>query len=133
VCGCTPTTCAAENKNCGTISDGCGKTLDCGDCQGQQTCGGGGKANVCGGCTPLTDCPAGYDCGTIPDGCGGNVVCGGCNDNVACTDDSCNGSHKCVHDPNDAKCDDNDTCTVDMCTGTSCTHVSMCDPDAATP
>ena len=51
-CGCTPTTCEAEEKNCGNIPDGCGGTLDCGECmQDRQTCGGGGTPNVCG-CQP---------------------------------------------------------------------------------
>jgi endo-1,4-beta-D-glucanase Y len=46
---CTPTTCAAQGKNCGSIPDGCGTTLTCGSCTAPQTCGGGGTANVCGG------------------------------------------------------------------------------------
>jgi hypothetical protein len=46
---CTPTTCAAQGKSCGTISDGCGGTLTCGSCTSPQTCGGGGTPNVCGG------------------------------------------------------------------------------------
>jgi hypothetical protein len=46
--GCVPTTCAAQAKNCGTISDGCGGTLACGTCTSPATCGGGGIANVCG-------------------------------------------------------------------------------------
>jgi hypothetical protein len=46
--GCTPTTCAAQGKNCGTISNGCGGTLTCRSCTAPQTCGGGGVANVCG-------------------------------------------------------------------------------------
>jgi hypothetical protein len=51
---CTPTTCAAQGKNCGTISNGCGGTLSCGACAAPQTCGGGGVANVCGGGTSAT-------------------------------------------------------------------------------
>lgn len=31
-CGCTATTCSAQGKNCGTISNGCGETLNCGTC-----------------------------------------------------------------------------------------------------
>jgi len=27
---CTPTTCVAQGKNCGTIANGCGGTLSCG-------------------------------------------------------------------------------------------------------
>jgi hypothetical protein len=46
---CTPTTCAASGKNCGTLDDGCGHALACGSCASPQSCGGGGVANVCGG------------------------------------------------------------------------------------
>jgi phosphatidylinositol-3-phosphatase len=46
---CEPTTCAAQRKNCGSIPDGCGATIDCGSCTSPQTCGGDGSANVCGG------------------------------------------------------------------------------------
>jgi hypothetical protein len=53
VCGCTPTTCSAQGKNCGSIADGCGGTLTCGSCTSPQTCGGGGTANVCGGGSTL--------------------------------------------------------------------------------
>src|SRR5215212_2794941 len=35
--GCTPTTCAAQGKNCGTIPDGCGTQLRC----GPDSCGPG--------------------------------------------------------------------------------------------
>src|SRR5207302_949588 len=37
--GCTPTTCSAQGKNCGSLSDGCGGTLSCGSCSSPQTCG----------------------------------------------------------------------------------------------
>lgn len=46
---CTPTTCAAQGRVCGAISDGCGGTLRCGTCPSGQSCS---DANVCvGGCT----------------------------------------------------------------------------------
>lgn len=52
VCGCTKTTCAAEGKNCGTIPDGCGGELNCGEtCPNFETCGAGGEPNVCS-CRP---------------------------------------------------------------------------------
>jgi Bacterial Ig domain len=41
---CVPSTCAAQGKNCGTVSDGCGGTLSCGTCQSGQTCS---ANNVC--------------------------------------------------------------------------------------
>ncbi|HEY5957179.1 MAG TPA: kelch repeat-containing protein, partial [Polyangiaceae bacterium] len=40
---CTPTTCAAQGKTCGSISNGCGSSIDCGTCPSGQTCSG----NVC--------------------------------------------------------------------------------------
>jgi len=45
---CFATTCEAQGKNCGSIPDGCGGSLDCGGCSGLEICGGGGQANVCG-------------------------------------------------------------------------------------
>src|SRR5881296_2312130 len=81
---CTPTTCAAQGKNCGTIPNGCRGTLTCGACTAPQACGGGGIANVCGlgtpppACTPTTCAAQGKTCGTIPDGCGGTLTCGAC-------------------------------------------------------
>src|SRR5438876_6146930 len=72
---CTPTTCAAQGKDCGTIPNGCRGTLTCGACTAPQTCGGGGIANVCGlgtpppACTPTTCAAQGTNCGTIPADC----------------------------------------------------------------
>jgi hypothetical protein len=68
VCGCTPTTCAALDKNCGAVADGCGGSLDCGTCTGYDTCDGSGVANICG-CTPH----CGACCGG-PNGCGGTCA-----------------------------------------------------------
>jgi hypothetical protein len=65
---CVPTKCdQPTGKYCGTIGDGCGKSVDCGGCAGADTCGGSGVANVCGNpagrCTNLclrqAMCPAG--------------------------------------------------------------------------
>ncbi len=87
VCGstCTPTTCAAAGKNCGSISNGCGGTLNCGSCASPQTCGGGGVANVCGStCTPTTCAAAGKNCGSISNGCGGTLSCGSCTSPQTC-------------------------------------------------
>jgi chitinase len=82
---CTPTTCSAQGKNCGSISDGCGGTLSCGSCTSPQTCGGGGTANVCGSsCTPTTCSAQGKNCGSISDGCGGTLSCGSCTSPQTC-------------------------------------------------
>lgn len=45
---CVPLTCESQGKNCGEISDGCGGTVICGECQGDFSCGGSGTPNVCG-------------------------------------------------------------------------------------
>jgi hypothetical protein len=45
---CSPITCAAEDVNCGSLSDGCGNTLQCGTCTVPETCGGAGTSGVCG-------------------------------------------------------------------------------------
>jgi len=72
-CRCTQTTCAAQGKNCGTISDGCGGILDCGACAGGNTC----TNNVCT-CVPTTCAAQGKNCGTISNGCGSQLNCGSC-------------------------------------------------------
>jgi hypothetical protein len=140
VCGCTPTTCLAEGKNCGSISDGCGRTLNCGTCQGRQFCGGGGEDNVCGGCTPDTSCAEeAWKCGTLNTGCA-MVSCGTCDDPEQCgpnhtciciplekcpagfecgtVPDGCGGTLTCG-----GSCNDNIDCTVDSCNnGHKCQH-----------
>jgi GH18 family chitinase len=83
---CTPTTCAAQGKECGTIADGCGGNLNCGSCTSPESCGGGtpSVANVCG-CTPTVTCAgAGKNCGSIADGCGGSLNCGTCTSPATC-------------------------------------------------
>ncbi len=89
---CRPTTCAALQKNCGQVSDGCGGTLACGTCAGAETCGGTGLANVCGPgtCMPATCMSAGADCGTLSDGCAAQLNCGGCP-----SGSFCNGANEC--------------------------------------
>jgi hypothetical protein len=70
--GCTKTTCAAQGKNCGSIPDGCGKTLACGTCSAPKTCVAGVCVRLDGGMPPdlaaadLAPRP-GPDSGTAPD------------------------------------------------------------------
>ncbi|MDC0709548.1 hypothetical protein POL68_13845 [Stigmatella sp. ncwal1] len=45
---CTPVSCEDRGAQCGSLSDGCGGTLQCGTCSGGTTCGGGGGEHVCG-------------------------------------------------------------------------------------
>lgn len=37
--GCRPLTCETVRAECGTLDDGCGGTLSCGDCEAPETCG----------------------------------------------------------------------------------------------
>ncbi|MFT3772652.1 MAG: hypothetical protein QM820_45250 [Minicystis sp.] len=77
---CTPTTCAAQNIQCGPAGDGCGGILQCGNCPAGQSCGGGGTSSVCGApmCTPKTCAQQNIQCGPAGDGCGNLVQCGSC-------------------------------------------------------
>jgi hypothetical protein len=119
---------AAANAECGYISDGCGGTVECGNCAKGLTCATGGIANRCGppeepwqcavedrqcGKTSLTCGGKQYTCGTCtkPDVCNENGKCGPpCTpalppdaSNVACGtfDDGCKGkiSKACPESP----------------------------------
>ncbi|MGH7272738.1 MAG: hypothetical protein ACREJ3_20100, partial [Polyangiaceae bacterium] len=84
---CTPRTCQDLGYTCGTNSDGCGGTIDCGSCATPDYCGGGGFSK-CGNpltppdggpiCTPKTCMDLGYTCGPNSDGCGHEIDCGTC-------------------------------------------------------
>jgi hypothetical protein len=80
---CTPLTCAQQNITCGPAGDGCGGSLNCGNCVAPQTCGGGGVGGQCGypdagSCTPKTCAQLNINCGPAGDGCGGSLNCGNC-------------------------------------------------------
>ena len=49
-CSCTPATCQSLGKTCGTWSDGCGGTLQCGSCPNQQICVNGTSCQGCDVC-----------------------------------------------------------------------------------
>jgi len=82
--GCETKTCAAQGFECGTQSDGCSATLDCGACSPDKDC-------VTGKCTcrPTTCATLGAQCGTVNDGCGGALDCGKCAAGQACEDGKC--------------------------------------------
>jgi hypothetical protein len=94
VCGtsgtaCVPKTCADLGANCGPVADGCGGlTADCGTCTAPDTCGGGGKASVCGhppACVAKTCTDFPGTCGPQADGCGGvTASCGSCTAPQSC-------------------------------------------------
>jgi hypothetical protein len=80
--GCVKKTCSDLGANCGPQGDGCGGTIQCGDCKAPETCGGGGTPSQCGGnsgCVPKTCAQLGANCGAQGDGCGGLIPsCGTC-------------------------------------------------------
>jgi hypothetical protein len=63
--------CPDLGRSCGTASDGCGGSVDCGSCPGQQVCLSNGTC-----CQPLT-CNSRCDYAG-PDGCGGFIQCPVC-------------------------------------------------------
>jgi hypothetical protein len=73
---------------CGTITDGCGHTMNC-SCAAGQVCSGG----VCN--APLPECDAtdaGVACGTVANACGsGSVSCGTCPTGGQCVKGRCTG------------------------------------------
>jgi hypothetical protein len=83
---CTPTTCAAQNLQCGPAGDGCGNLIQCGTCPNGEYCGGGGPG-VCGttsSCTPSTCAAQSIQCGQAGDGCGNVLNCGNCPTGEVC-------------------------------------------------
>lgn len=94
---CTPTTCAASQKDCGSLADGCDGVLSCGNCASGSSCSGGGVANVCGSgsvCTAESDVAfcrrLNKSCGELvaQDNCGTPrtvASCGDCVSAAPCT------------------------------------------------
>ncbi len=90
---CKPKTCVELGYDCGPNADGCGGSVNCGSCTGNNQCGIGGYSK-CGDpttapdggpvCTPKTCAELGYECGMNADGCGGMVDCGSCTGNNQC-------------------------------------------------
>ena len=76
---CTAATCVASSGDhyCGSIGDGCGNSLACGDCPAGWTC----ESSVCVGTPPactLITCDTvggGHYCGQVGDGCGRELDC----------------------------------------------------------
>ncbi len=133
-----PLTCTSgTTRYCGTIGDGCGGTLTCGDCPGGATCGGGGVPGVCPApnCTPITCTPmgGGQYCGRIGNGCGGVLECPTtCPGGMACGTGAQAGV--CPGVPGNGGCT-GIQCNIETCTGTAKTTVTgtIYDPAGVTP
>lgn len=78
---CTPLSCAIAGVQCGSAPDGCGGTLQCGDCNDGGICGFVAPNTCSPVCLPKT---CGAACGALPDGCGATVECGGCPSGQSC-------------------------------------------------
>jgi predicted outer membrane repeat protein len=121
ICGCTPQTTCPAPLNCDSIDNGCGTgTIDCGDCTGTDTCGGGTPPtpNVCG-CTPT--CPSNA-CGTTDDGCGSTISCNTC----ANPTPICVGGNPCAPCASSAQCGPHH-----LCRNGSCFACTVCDDPVA--
>ena len=130
---CTPATCGTGE--CGSKSDGCGGSVDCGGCGTNETCVSGiceCDWAECGGvccpegdvCDPGDSCctPAACgadECGIRADGCGGAVDCGGCGANESCVSGICECDWA---ECNNTCCAENDVCDAsdNCCTLETC-------------
>ena len=80
-------TCTTLGTQCGLISDGCGNTLNCGNCSEfgpHWAC----LSNTCN-CVTTTCGLESANCGTISDGCGGVLFCGSCGPTQTCINNFC--------------------------------------------
>jgi hypothetical protein len=86
---CEPKSCDDLGMDCGTVADGCGDIIDCGECDADSKCG-IVETNVCTPldslCTPIPEDEAceGKECGAEGDGCGHTYQCGECDDGETC-------------------------------------------------
>jgi hypothetical protein len=103
---CQPATCASLGAHCGSASDGCGGTLDCGGCS-VGVC----SSNQCV-CIPRTSCFG--VCGTVSNGCGGTLQCPACPCVPSCSGKTCGASNGCG-----GKCSGLCTKKGTVCTSTS--------------
>ncbi|MGC9309589.1 MAG: hypothetical protein ACP5D2_02740 [Candidatus Nanoarchaeia archaeon] len=121
---CTPETCSSLGKECGSWSDGCGGTIDCGTCSAGYKCYNG--QCVSDACEPETCSSLGKECGSWSDGCGGTIDCGTCPDGYNCIDGGCIEEKECAYNEDckslaEVVCDDGSSwyrsyyCTFGTC------------------
>jgi hypothetical protein len=91
---CEPLQCDLMVNNCGRLNDGCGGSVDCGECRGAFEC----RNNRCmrrnggeePGCDRQNTCHFfDQECGFTEDLCNGDVRCGYCRANEVCDDGQC--------------------------------------------
>ena len=85
---CVQRTCSGLNYFCGTWSDGCGSSLNCGVCNSGFFCDAAGQC-ISNSCTPkvpptLLGVCGSFTCGTAANGTCGQVNCGTCGAGFSC-------------------------------------------------
>jgi len=88
---CVPVRCSSTS--CGTFSNGCGGSINCGSCSGTSSC----INNVCKACTPTTTC-SNKNCGTVYDStCQTTQTCGSgnCPSGQTCQNNVCTANPSC--------------------------------------
>ncbi len=122
-CVCIPLTCDGEAIDCGTFSDGCGHTLECGTCQDPAF-----PSCFVGVCVPCSvACPGCPFCVNLTNG---NTQCGGGNAEFLCTLPSCSTNASCT-DPDFPVCiasttdrpTNQTTTALDICPGVGATAI----------
>lgn len=135
--GCVHLTCDELGRDCGSENDGCGKTVSCGGCSGNTSCGYGDCADdetpnwscdsgSCGySCSYDSDC----DCscgGWSDDGCGdGSCSSEEMRQTRDCDPNGCADEDRCV---NDSDCGGGSDCNCGAWTGAGCGG-NDCDSD----
>jgi hypothetical protein len=111
---CTPETNPCGNRKCGTVDNGCGIQVPCGQCTDPQICN--NNTGQCG-CTPDQNPCGNRKCGSVDNGCGQQETCG--SNNGACTGtDTCTATGECICTPIQNPCGDRVCGTVDNGCGT---------------
>ncbi len=129
---CVPKTCADLSLNCGSVSDGCGKQLFCGDCTaGGLSCGAAGVQNVCG-CTPgAYRCDGDTLSRCVPSGVGytmaGECPSGTCNASAGKCN-ACQVGKIYCDGAQPVRCDSGGSLVNE---GSACSGAQLCNPAAA--
>jgi hypothetical protein len=88
---CKPRTCPEQGIECGAAGDGCGGSIDCGNCKSGKRCGAPGVSSKCVDPLILVECTAktceelAIECGPANNGCNGTISsCGDCEAGTQC-------------------------------------------------
>jgi hypothetical protein len=125
VSGCVPATTCTEGSVCGTEPDGCGATIDCGDCVAEEICN---DDNVCVECVGDDNCTE----GVCVDSICVEAPPAECVDDSDCTEGVCVDSI-CVSDvpecEDNADCDEGDICEDALCVADCPEDIALWDKD----